>query len=187
LSNEVSRGASDRVIVLDRDGTLVLDRGYLEDPAGLEWTEGALQALLWWRAHGYRLVVVTNQSGVGRGLFAAERVEAVHAGLRTMARAAGVELAGIYYCPHHPDDHCRCRKPEPGLLYAAAAEHGFDPGCSVVIGDKESDVELGMRVGAKTILIREDARGALEPGCTHPHLIAPSLLAAAHEVTQRGW
>jgi D-glycero-D-manno-heptose 1,7-bisphosphate phosphatase len=173
--------------VLDRDGTLVLDRGYLDDPAGLEWTEGAAQALLWWRTHGYRLIVVTNQSGIGRGFFDAERIETVHARLRAMARAAGVELAGIYYCPHRPDDRCGCRKPEPALLYAAAAEHGFDPARSVVIGDKQSDVELGTRVGAKTVLIRAAARGALEPEYSQPHLITPTLLAAAHEVTQRGW
>jgi histidinol-phosphate phosphatase family protein len=175
------------MIVLDRDGTLVVDRGYLDDPAALEWAEGAVQALTWWRAHGYRVIVVTNQSGVGRGLFTADRIEAVHARLRTMASAVGIELAGIYYCPHHPDDRCPCRKPEPGLLYAAASKHGFDPASSVVIGDKESDVELGMRVGAKSILIRTDAGALVEPRRTRANLTAPSLLAAAHEVTRRCW
>jgi D-glycero-D-manno-heptose 1,7-bisphosphate phosphatase len=98
--------ASDKVVILDRDGTVVIDRGYLSDPAGLEFEPGAAEGLRWLYAQGYRLIVVTNQSGVGRGFFAMERVLAMNARLNVMVEAAGAKLAGIYVCPHAPDRLC---------------------------------------------------------------------------------
>ncbi len=183
-----SRG-SDRVIVLDRDGTLVIDRGYLDDPAGLEWTPGAAEAVRWWHEHDYRLIVITNQSGVGRGLFTLERLAAVHARLEAMMAAAGAPLTALYVCTHRPEDGCLCRKPQVSLLEQAAREHAFDVRRCVVIGDKASDVELGRRVGARTIRIA--APGAIAPPDAAeepaPDLTVQTLLEAAHAVTDRGW
>jgi D-glycero-D-manno-heptose 1,7-bisphosphate phosphatase len=143
----------DRVVILDRDGTIVVDRGYLADPAGLEFLAGAAQGLRWFHENGYRLVVITNQSGVGRGFFALERVHAMNERLERMVEAIGARLTAIYYCPHAPEAGCDCRKPAQALLERAAAELRFDPQSAIVIGDKPSDIEFGRRAGARTILI----------------------------------
>jgi histidinol-phosphate phosphatase family protein len=127
----------DKVVILDRDGTVVIERGYLDDPAGLEFEPGAADALRWLHARGYRLVVITNQSGVGRGLFPLDRVIAMNARLTAMVEDAGAKLAGIYFCPHAPDAGCACRKPALGLLSQAQAELKFDAKSAFVVGDKK--------------------------------------------------
>jgi D-glycero-D-manno-heptose 1,7-bisphosphate phosphatase len=175
--------AADRVVVLDRDGTLVVDRGYLSDPDGLEFEPGAAAGLQWLYSHGYRLVVASNQSGVGRGLFTLERLAPMNARLNAMVEALGIRLEGIYCCPHAPDAGCTCRKPAPGLLQRAASELGFSPDSAVVIGDKESDVEFGRSAGATTIRITADRAGA--PGGTRPDFVAATLLEAAQIITSR--
>jgi D-glycero-D-manno-heptose 1,7-bisphosphate phosphatase len=142
-----------KVVILDRDGTIVIDRGYLDDPAGLEFLPGAAEGLRSLYSQGYRLVVITNQSGVGRGLFPIERVYAMNARLERMVEEAGTRLEHIYFCPHAPDAGCDCRKPALSLMTQAAAELGFDPAGAIVIGDKASDVEFGRRAGALTMLI----------------------------------
>jgi D-glycero-D-manno-heptose 1,7-bisphosphate phosphatase len=177
-----SAPTSDKIIVLDRDGTLVVDRGYLDDPAGLEFETGAAEALQCWRDHGYRLLVITNQSGVGRGFFPAGRLEAMHARLHEMVAACGARLEAIYHCPHRPEDACACRKPALGLLHQAASELGFAPERAVVIGDKASDVEFGRRAGAKTILIAPAPAAEVRPDLT-----LPNLPAAARAVIARRW
>ncbi len=176
-----SPAASDKVAILDRDGTIVIDRGYLHDPAGLEFEAGAAEGLKWLHDHGYRLIVITNQSGVGRGYFPAERVCAMNARLQRMVEDIGARLAGIYYCPHAPDHGCACRKPALGLLHQAAAELNFDPAAAVIIGDKASDMEFGRRAGAKTIMI--GAGAAVGSGGAQADLVAPTLIAAARALT----
>jgi D-glycero-D-manno-heptose 1,7-bisphosphate phosphatase len=169
--------ASDRVVILDRDGTIVVDRGYLGDPAGLEFEVGAAEGLQWLYSNGYRLIVITNQSGIGRGLFSLERLQAMNSRLTEMVASAGAQLEGIYFCPHTPDDHCDCRKPELGLMTRAALELGFIPALATVIGDKKSDIEFGRRAGARTILIGHEAPCAA-PGA-RPDIIAANLGEAA--------
>jgi D-glycero-D-manno-heptose 1,7-bisphosphate phosphatase len=176
-------GAADKVVILDRDGTLVIDRGYLDDPAGLEFESGAAEGLRWLYSHGYRLVVITNQSGVGRGLFALERLEAMNTRLRVMVEDLGARLEGIYYCPHAPDDGCVCRKPALGLLTRAASDLGFNPASAIMIGDKESDIEFGRRAGATTILIASESPAVQFR--SPPDFIAPNLMEAARMVTSR--
>jgi D-glycero-D-manno-heptose 1,7-bisphosphate phosphatase len=174
-------GAADKVVILDRDGTLVIDRGYLDDPEGLEFEPGAVEGLKWLYSHDYRLVVITNQSGVGRGLFTLQRLEEMNARLNIMVNDVGARLEGIYYCPHAPDAGCACRKPALGLLRRAAADLGFSPASSIMIGDKESDIEFGRRAGATTILI---AAGAPTVDLrVRPDLVAPNLIEAARAVT----
>lgn len=177
--------ASDKIVILDRDGTLVVDRGYLDEAAGLEFTPGAADALMWLFAHGYRLVVITNQSGVGRGFFSLDRVEKMNARLCEMVESLGVRLERIYFCPHSPDAGCACRKPAAGLLTRAAQDLGFNPHRAVVIGDKESDIEFGCRAGAKTILIAGDT--VVPPVHFKPDKVCSNLLDAAHAVTSHGW
>ena len=141
----------ERVVLLDRDGTVVIDRDYLADPAGLAFLPGAAEGLKRLHKRGYRLVIVSNQSGVGRGLFTQQRLEAMNQRLRVMVQEAGAELAGIYCCPHRPDEGCACRKPNIALVQQAARELHFDPADCIVIGDRDSDIELGRRIGAITI------------------------------------
>ena len=176
---------TDKIVILDRDGTLVFDREYMDSPVQLEFEPFAADALLWWHDHGYRLVVITNQSGIGRGFFSIEQVEAMNVRLHAMVEALGVCLERIYYCPHRPEAGCPCRKPALGLLRQAASDLDFDPERSVVIGDKESDMEFGRRAGAKTILIANDS-SALSMRI-QPDRVLPNLLDAARAMTFLGW
>jgi D-glycero-D-manno-heptose 1,7-bisphosphate phosphatase len=130
-----------------------LDRHYLDDPAGLEFAPGATKGLRRIQAMGCRLFIVSNQSGVGRGLISLAQVDSVNRALVHMLELEGVRIEGVYYCPHRPEDRCDCRKPNTGLLLQAAREHSFDPKSAIVIGDKMSDVELGRKVGAQSMLI----------------------------------
>jgi D-glycero-D-manno-heptose 1,7-bisphosphate phosphatase len=141
------------VVILDRDGTIVVDRHYLSDPDALEFEPGAAAGLRKMTRMGCRLVVITNQSGIARGYFSPLQLEKVHDRLRGMIESAGSSLEAIYFCPHGPDEGCDCRKPNLGLMRQASAELGFDMSRSTVIGDKSSDVEFGRRAGAVTMLI----------------------------------
>jgi D-glycero-D-manno-heptose 1,7-bisphosphate phosphatase len=167
----------DKVVVLDRDGTIVIDRGYLADPDGLEFAPGAPEALRWLWELGYRLVVITNQSGVGRGLFSVEQVEAMNRRLHAMVEKVGAKLAKIYFCPHVPEADCACRKPNLGLMEQAAAELNFNPRSSVVVGDKDSDIEFALRAGARAILISSET--PYRSKTSAESVTVPSLLEAA--------
>jgi D-glycero-D-manno-heptose 1,7-bisphosphate phosphatase len=103
---------------------------------------------------GFGLVVITNQSGVGRGFFDEDQLRRIHERLHQQLEAEGVLLDGLYFCPHRPDDDCSCRKPNLGLIQKASQELGFTLEKSIVIGDKISDIEMGRRVNATTILVR---------------------------------
>jgi len=142
-----------RFVVLDRDGTIIVERGYLSSPDQVELLPGAVAGLRAMGEMGLGLVVVTNQSAVGRGFFDMPRLEKIHGRLRELLAADGVELDGIYVCPHTPKDGCNCRKPLPGLLFQASRELEFDPARALVIGDKPCDIELGRGCGATTVLV----------------------------------
>lgn len=149
----MSTARTSRPVVLDRDGTIVEDVGYLDDPQKLRLLPAAAQGLRLLHEAGHPLVVISNQSGVGRGLFSLERLHVINDRLCSMLAQAGAPLSGLYFCPHRPDDGCDCRKPNTALLHQAAGELGFEPHTAIVIGDKSSDVEFGKRVGATTILV----------------------------------
>lgn len=153
LASHRSRAARPAVF-LDRDGTLVREVGYLADPAELELLPGVPDALRALQAAGFALVVISNQSGVGRGLFPIGTVHVAMARLRRLLRTAGVELDGVYFCPHRPDAGCPCRKPASGLIERAAEDLNLHPRGSFVVGDKRLDVETARRVGARGILVR---------------------------------
>jgi D,D-heptose 1,7-bisphosphate phosphatase len=145
--------ASRRAIFLDRDGTITIDTGYPSDPDEVELLPGAADGLRTLRDRGWALVLVSNQSGVGRGMITPEQAQAVHNRLTVTLGAAGVEFDGAYYCPHAPGEACECRKPRSGLLRRAAAELGLDLAGSVMVGDRQSDVEAGRDAGCTTILL----------------------------------
>ena len=143
-----------RFVLLDRDGTINFERHYLSDPEQVELLPNASEGLAELRRLGLGLIVVTNQSGVGRGMFDEARLNVVHDRLRGLLAASGAEIDGIVCCPHHPDEGCGCRKPLPGLIGLAARQYGFEPAASFVIGDKPCDIDLGRAVGATTLLVR---------------------------------
>jgi D-glycero-D-manno-heptose 1,7-bisphosphate phosphatase len=147
-------------LFLDRDGTLVEPRHYPSRPEHLRLYPGLAPDLLALQAHGFRLVVVTNQSGLARGLFSADDLTAMHAALAATLAADGVRVDAFYHCPHHPDGvvealavACDCRKPQPGMLQRAAHDLGLDLRASWLIGDILDDVEAGNRVGCHTALV----------------------------------
>jgi D-glycero-D-manno-heptose 1,7-bisphosphate phosphatase len=173
-----------KVVVLDRDGTIVVDRHYLADPDALEFEPGAEAGLRRMADMGYKLVVITNQSGIARGFFSLSRLEEIHERLRQMLGSSGVRLDGIYFCPHVPEDACECRKPKLGLMRQASEELGFDMSESIVIGDKETDIEFGRRAGGVTMLIGKPAWRRLS-STTADHVVE-NLKEAAEIIGSRG-
>lgn len=167
-------------VALDRDGTIIVERNYLSDPAQVELIPGAGRALRLMADLGYRLVLVTNQSGVARGYFDLDSIDRVHARLRALLLAYGVRLDAMYFCPHMPDATCACRKPKPGLLMRAAADLDLDLGRGAVIGDNVCDVELGQALCLPTFLVRtgHGLRVATE-GTARPDYIVADLSQAA--------
>lgn len=149
-----------RVVVVDRDGVINEESAaYIKSIAEWRPIPGSLEAIAALTQAGYRVAVVTNQSGVGRGLFTEATLAAIHDHMRAMVRAAGGELAGIYYCPHAPDAGCDCRKPKPGLFRALERELGVSVAGVPYIGDKPSDVDAAEAAGARPMLVRT-GRGA---------------------------
>jgi D-glycero-D-manno-heptose 1,7-bisphosphate phosphatase len=139
-----------RAVFLDRDGTLIEDPGYLSRPEGVRVLPGASEALRRLRAAGFLLVVVTNQSGIGRGYYSEEDYARVHAATE---EALGLRFDGERHCPHAPESKCSCRKPAPGMLHAAARELAIDLGRSFLVGDRESDVGAGIAAGCGAVLL----------------------------------
>jgi D-glycero-D-manno-heptose 1,7-bisphosphate phosphatase len=140
-------------VVLDRDGTIIVERHYLSDPRQIEFLPGAVQGLRQMLAMGLGLVVVTNQSAVGRGFFDQAHLDSIHRRLCELLEIEGIHLEGIYSCPHTPEEDCSCRKPKPGLIERAASDLDFDLHASFVIGDKPADIEMGRQVRATTFLV----------------------------------
>ena len=143
-----------RFVLLDRDGTIIVEKHYLKSLSDLELLPNSVTGLRKLAAQGYGLIVITNQSGVGRGLVTSDEVEAIHQALITRLARQGVELAAVYYCPHAPASNCPCRKPKTQLAEQAARDFHFDLTQSLVIGDKASDIQFGRAIGARTVLVR---------------------------------
>ena len=179
--------------MLDRDGTVNVDVAYLSRPEDLVLIPNAAAGLRQMQSLGLGLVIVTNQSGIARGFFDESTLQVIHDRLRQILREEGVELDGVYYCPHHPQDGCGCRKPGTLLAVQASRELGFDLQQSFVVGDKATDIGLGARVGATTFLV-ETGAGRLYPPESEfqPDYVVADLQAAAEiikrhcETTQAG-
>ncbi len=144
-----------KAVLLDRDGTIIVDHGYMHDPAQLEFLPGAVEALRRLSKRGYLLIVVTNQSGIARGYFGREQYETFEAAFVEALRGQGVEIAGSYMCPHAPGDGCACRKPYPYMALEALRDFEVDASRSYMFGDKLSDVECGEAAGITSRQITE--------------------------------
>lgn len=163
---------------LDRDGVINIDHGYVVRQQDFTFVPGALDGARRLAALGYALVVVTNQSGIGRGLYSAADFARLTDWMRAEFAAAGAPLAGVYFCPHHATDAlgefriaCRCRKPQPGMLLDAARDLGLDLTRSVMFGDKPSDLQAALAAGVPDrVLLGTDARQL--PAAPDPHHLA---------------
>ena len=176
-------------VFLDRDGTIIEDVGYLDTldrVAFFPWTVDTIRAL---NRAGLAVVVVTNQSGIARGLFTDAFVEETHRYLTARLETGGARVDAYYYCPHHPDGtvaeysrRCDCRKPAPGLIDRATNDLGLDPARSFVVGDRWLDVQLGRAVGARAILVRTGVGSVQEtrpPSGVTADAVVDNLAAAA--------
>ena len=174
-----------RFVVLDRDGTIIVERNYLSDPAQVELLPGSAAGLRRMRDLGLGLIVITNQSAIGRGFIDRTRLDQIHERMGELLKSEGVQLDGLYFCPHLPEEGCNCRKPAPGLLRTAAQELNFDASQSFVIGDKVCDIELGQRVGATTILVRTGYGEQFEKdGDLQPNFTVSNLKEAAEVIKE---
>lgn len=169
---------------LDRDGTLIVERNYLADPDGVEFVEGAFEALALLRDAGYKLVIVTNQSGIGRGLYSLEDYRAVEARVESELAARGIQLDGVYFCPHDPDasDPCDCRKPGPGMYRDAQRNLNVDLAASVYVGDRLKDVEPARLFGGRAFLVQTGYGADHASLATSDVIVTENLLAAAHRI-----
>ena len=145
-----------RGLFLDRDGTVIEECGYLSDPALVRVLPGAADALTALASEGWKILVVSNQSGVGRGLIAADQMEAVQSRFLEVMQSHGIPITASYLCTHTPEDQCQCRKPLPYFLERAAAEHAIDLSASWMIGDREGDILSGKNAGCSTIWLRNE-------------------------------
>ncbi len=171
-------------VFLDRDGTLNYDPGYLKVAAELKLLAGVGPALARLKGSGAKLIVVTNQSGIGRGMLTLKDLEAIHARLQGLLEQEGAALDAIYFCPHHPNDGCRCRKPHVGMVERAVSELQLDIRRSYMIGDHARDIQLAHRVGAKAILLTPEPVDAqtlerLKVEQAMPDAMAKSMAEAA--------
>jgi histidinol-phosphate phosphatase family protein len=139
-------------VFLDRDGTLMRDVDYCGDPKDVDTFAGAAEALRKLKDHGYKIIVITNQSGIGRGYFDETQYRAVEAEVSRQIGAGVIDAT--YFCPHLPDDDCDCRKPSAEMIFRATRQHGVDLNRSFFVGDKESDIECGRNAGVKTVLVQ---------------------------------
>lgn len=144
-----------RAVFIDRDDTIAKDVPYCDDPSKFEVYGFVPDAVRRLNEAGYLVIVITNQSGIGRGFFDEATLEAIHDKLRRTIEVGGGRIDDIFYCPHTPDDHCACRKPEIGMGLAAIAKHGIDPSRSFMIGDSEKDMEFAHRLGCDGIKVSE--------------------------------
>jgi D-glycero-D-manno-heptose 1,7-bisphosphate phosphatase len=180
---------ANRAVFLDRDNTIIEDPGYLSEPEAVKLLPGVELAIKSFAQAGFKVVVVTNQSGVARGLFTEEALDEIHNEMRRQLSAKGARIDGLYYCPFHPEGTVDAfavdsdlRKPKPGMLLKAAREMDLDLAQSWMIGDSGRDVEAGQRAGCHTIRIRSSSKGPDETPGVQADFVVRNLVDAARIV-----
>ena len=182
-NDEMGRSA----VLLDRDGTINEEVEYLSGPEELKLFPGTARAIRLLNENGFLMIVISNQSGIGRGYFTEKNLEKVHRKLQDKLAEEGAFVDAIYYCPHRPDEACDCRKPQPGLIMRAAGAFKLDLRSSYTVGDKLSDIEMGRRAGCRTILVLtgygKETRQRLKS--VKPDFVASDLFSAVNWILQR--
>jgi len=144
-----------KVIFLDRDGVINEEVGYLHKIKDFKFINGVMDSCNYFLSLGYQIILVTNQSGIGRGLYKEEDFHIVNEWMLDNFRQEGIRILDVFFCPHGPDDNCHCRKPKPGLFINAKEKYDIDMKKSWMIGDKEADIEAANNAGiSQTILVR---------------------------------
>ncbi|MDT4330476.1 D-glycero-beta-D-manno-heptose 1,7-bisphosphate 7-phosphatase [Methylomonas sp. MED-D] len=163
---------TDRYVILDRDGTINVDSDtFVKSPGEWQPLPGSLDAIALLSHHGFKVVVISNQSGVARGLFDLATLEAIHAKMKQLVIDAGGKIETIYFCPHGPDDACDCRKPKDGLFRRFAADYRADLSKIYAVGDSFRDLQAAETAGAKPILVKTGK--GLKTMQDHPELYCP--------------
>ena len=171
---------ANRAVFIDRDGTMAKDAPYCSCPEDFVLFPTTAKAIRLLNEHGFKVIVVTNQSGIARGYFTEETLARIHDKMKNELAKEGAWVDAIYYCPHHPDDRCDCRKPGTGLFLKAAEEHNIDFARSFMVGDMPKDIEAGNRVGCRTVFVGDNG-GELEADYT-----ALNLYKAVEWITTEG-
>jgi D,D-heptose 1,7-bisphosphate phosphatase len=142
-----------KAIFLDRDGTINVDHGYVYNPDDLHFIDGVEDALLTLQKAGFLLIIITNQSGIGRGYFNEQQATNFNQYLTQQLQKIHIKIQDTFMCVHAPEDKCQCRKPSPFLVIKAIQKYNIDPKQSFMLGDKQSDVECGLNAGVHSFLI----------------------------------
>ena len=181
--NERGQRLDEVTVFFDRDGTLNPDPGYIGRPEDFELHPGVGAALSRLNRAGARLILVTNQSGIARGMFTLADLEAIHDKLRRLLALHGARLDAIYHCPHHPDECCTCRKPAVGMAERAIADFALNRSCMYLVGDQSVDIEMAKRLKARSIFVTtghgsRETLSALSARGLQPDYVANGLDAA---------
>ena len=181
---------AEAAVFLDRDGVINVDHGYTHRIEDFEFVPGSVQALASLQRAGWRLVVVTNQSGIARGLYTNDDYERFTAHMRAQLQAEGVRLDAVFHCPHLPDAAvaeyrlvCNCRKPAPGMLLRAARELSLDLSASVMVGDRLSDLHAGRAAGVGRCLLVRSGQSVQDDEARLADAVFDDLAACAHALT----
>jgi D-glycero-D-manno-heptose 1,7-bisphosphate phosphatase len=174
-----------RAVFVDRDGTIIEDTGYISSSKEVSFIPGSIAAVKRLNQAGFQVIVITNQSGVARGIFSEDRLQTVDKHIQKHVLSGGAHIDAFYYCPHHPEhgvypyrQACECRKPEPGLIKKAAREHQIDLSRSFMVGDHSCDIQAGKKAGVRTVFVltghgsREKEKLAERPDHTAANLSA---------------
>ncbi len=176
-----------KVVFLDRDGVINYDSpDYIKSPEEFEFLPGSVQAIADLYRNGFSVIVITNQSAIGRNLISERTLSTIHQKMTDTVEKAGGKIADIFYCPHHPDEHCGCRKPRTGMIFAAAKKHQIEISDSGFVGDNPGDMLCARAAGCKYAILvltgsGEDARIILDYGepALYPNFKAKNLLEAS--------
>jgi D-glycero-D-manno-heptose 1,7-bisphosphate phosphatase len=181
---EENKNQSRPAIFLDRDGTIIVEKDFLGDPAGIELLPRAVDALKILKKHGYLVICVSNQSGVARGYYGEDAVRAVNDRLIKILKDHHATVDGIYYCPHHPHadlpgyrKNCDCRKPKTRMARQAMKDFAIDLGRSAMVGDRAADVEFGKNLGIPAILVTTGYGRAERERIEDENLVPPDYIA----------
>ena len=141
-------------LFIDRDGTIIkqIDGHYISSIEQIELIENIFPAILMLQNEGYLIIIVTNQAGINKGILSNEQVDEINQHIIQLLKKQGIEISAVYVCPHKPEEQCKCRKPQPGLLLKAAKEYNIDLENSIMIGDTDKDTEAGLNAGLKKVI-----------------------------------
>ena len=173
-----------KAVFLDRDGTIARDVHYCRRVEDFQILPTVPEAIKLFNENGFKVAVITNQSGIARGYFTADTLSQIHQKMKHELAKHNARVDAIYYCPHHPDDHCECRKPKTALFLRAARELNLDFRLSYVVGDTQMDIDAGKALGCGTTLVTTGPKGGNEI-VDPPDCMAESLLEAARWIVEQ--